>query len=347
MFNQFTRKAVVAAAALATTFTFAACGDSDESGSAGNGEQATVKVALDWTPNTNHIGLYVAQNKGWFADENIQVKFLPYAETLPETLVDKGTADVGVSYQAGVAYAAAAGQDVKQIYATVQKSQYAIGVRADSAIRSPKDLDGKTYAGFGTPDEQPMLQSVIRADGGKGEFKSVALDTAAYEAVYSKRADFMISVQTWDGVEAGLSDKPVRYFNPSDYGFPEQYSTALAASDKWLKADPERAKGFLAAVAKGYAFAAENPAEAADILVKENPQTLKNPELVKASAQKLADGDYFVKDGTPIGTISDDIWSQYGGFLVENKLLAGPGGKPITSAPDWSTYFTNEYLPQD
>lgn len=342
-----TRRLLAAAAALLTTATLAACGD-DDAPTAGGGEQrATVRVALDWTPNTNHIGLFVADARGYFDEAGIDVEFLPYAETLPETLIDKGRAEFGVSYQAGVAYAQAAGQDVKQVYAIVQKNQYAIAVRDDSGITSPRQLDGKTYAGFGSPDEQPMLEAVIKADGGKGTFKTVALDTAVYEAVYGKRADFAISVQTWDGVEAELSDKPVRYLQFGDYGFPNQYSSALASSDAWLKANPDVARRFLGAVAEGYRFAADEPETAADLLIQENQSALKNRELVVKSAKKLADEGYLVADGKPIGSIDPRVWKQYGGFLYEQRLLTGRDEQPLASEPDWNEFFTNEFLPQD
>lgn len=346
MFSAVARRRLIAAAAtMLATATLAACGDDDAS-TAGGGERDEVRVALDWTPNTNHIGLFVAQARGYFAEERLDVTFLPYAETTPETLLDKGRAEFGVSYQAGVAYARAAGQDVQQVYATVQKNQYAIAVREDSGIQSPRQLDGKTYAGFGSPDEEPMLQAVIKADGGKGDFKTVALDTAVYEAVYGGRADFAISVQTWDGVEARLSDKPVRYLRPGDYGFPNQYSSAIASSGTWLKANPDVAKRFLKAVAKGYQYAADEPETAADLLIAENPSALKNRDLVVESAKKLANEGYLVAEGKPIGSIDEQVWEEYGGFLYENGLLTDANQKPVTAEPDWASYFTNDYLPQ-
>ena len=147
---------------------------------------ATVSVALSWTPNTDYTGLYVAQSQGFFAEQGITVKILPYGSTAPETLVSRGLADFGFSYQAGTAYAHAAGADVVSVFAPDQKGTYAIGVRADRAdITRPKDLDGKVYAGFGTPDEGPELQYVIKHDGGTGEFKTVTLNHSVIYPSYS------------------------------------------------------------------------------------------------------------------------------------------------------------------
>ena len=122
----------------------------------------SVTIALDWTPNTNHTGIYVAQKLGYYKAAGIDVQILPYASTAPETLVSHGKADFGFSYSAGVAFARAAGEDVTSVFAVLQHTALEIGVRADRTdIATPKDLDGKTYAGFGTPDEKPLLETVI------------------------------------------------------------------------------------------------------------------------------------------------------------------------------------------
>ena len=96
-------------------------------------ELTPVSLALSWTPNTDYTGVYVAQQKGYYAAHGIDLTILPYASTAPETLVASGAADFGFSYQAGVTYARAAGQDVVSVFAPDQKGTYAIGVAADRA----------------------------------------------------------------------------------------------------------------------------------------------------------------------------------------------------------------------
>lgn len=323
-----------------------ACGGDDRSATTSpGGPPRQVTVALDWTPNTNHIGAYVADRLGWYREAGLKVRFLPYASTPPETLVSRRKADFAFSYQAGTAYARAAGQDVRQVFANIARNQYAIGVRADDgAIRSPRDLDGRTYAGFGTPDEGPELKWVIRKDGGKGDFRTVTLNTSAYEAVYGGSADFTIPVLTWEGVEARLRGKPMRFFRFSDYGFPEQYSSAIISSDGFLRSQPDVARRFLAATRRGYEYAQANPDAAAKLLVAANRQALKNPELVRDSARMLAaDGYYRGADGS-IGRIDPGIWERYGSFLYGSGLLTDSGGKRLSAEPDWSAYWTNDYL---
>ena len=320
------------------------CGSSQQSGSS----STPVSVALDWTPNTNHIGIFVAEQLGYYKDDGLNVKILPYANTAPETLVSRGKADFSVGNQAGIAYARASGQDVLQVMANIAKTQYAIGVQASNkALQSPKDLDGKTYAGFGTPDEGPELKYVIKADGGTGVFKTVTLNTTAYEAVYNNAADFTIAVTTWEGIQAELLGKPMRFFEFTDYGFPVQYSSVIESSNKYLEANPDTAKKFLAATQKGYQYAQDHPVEAAKLLVKANPQTIKDANLAEQSALMLARDGYYTGVDGKVGPVDAAIWNKYGNFLYSSKLLTGADGKPLTSEPSWNSFFTNDYLPAD
>jgi len=318
------------------------CGSSQQTSSG----STPVSIALDWTPNTNHIGIFVADQLGYYKDAGLNVTIIPYASTQPETLVAHGKADFAVGNQAGVAYARATGQDVTQVLANIAKTQYAIGVGAgNNAIRSPKNLDGKTYAGFGTPDEGPELKYVIKADGGTGVFKTITLNTTAYEAVYNGSADFTIAVTTWEGIQAKLLGKPMRFFEFTDYGFPAQYSSVIESSNKYLTANPGVAKKFLAATQKGYQYAQNHPVEAAKLLVKANPQTIKDAKLAEQSALMLARNGYYKGAGGKIGPVDAAIWKKYGNFLYSGKLLTDANGKPLAREPDWSTFFTNAYLP--
>ena len=161
----------------------------------------TVRLALDWTPNTDHTGFYVAQANGWYKDAGVDLKILPYGTTAPEALIAAGQAVCGISFQDALTFAAAGGAPIVSVMAILQHTAQEIAVLASSDIQRPRQLDGKTYAGFGYPNEVPTLQSVIRFDGGKGDFKSVTLDTAAYEALYAKKADFVITFAAWEGLE--------------------------------------------------------------------------------------------------------------------------------------------------
>ncbi|MET7683257.1 ABC transporter substrate-binding protein [Streptomyces sp. NPDC005423] len=343
------RRASRLTAALATAGTLlvvAGCSSAAGSADADAKGLTTVTLALDWTPNTNHTGIYVAQRLGWFKKAGINLKIVPYGSTAPETLIANHKADFGISYQEGVTSARAAGQDITSVYAVTQKTDVTIAVSAKrDDIASPKDLDGKTYAGFGAPYEKPLLQSVIKNAGGKGDFKSITLNTSAYAALYAGKADFAMPMPTWEGLEAKLTGKPLKNFQLSDYGFPAIYSTLIASSDQYLKGNSATAKKFLAAVQRGYVYAADHPAKAADLLIAANKSVLTNTRLVKQSEQMLADSYYRAADGS-VGTQSAERWQAFADFEYTSGLLSDANGKKLTAKPDTSTYFTDAYLPE-
>jgi ABC-type nitrate/sulfonate/bicarbonate transport system substrate-binding protein len=340
------RRALLLATAATTVLLAAtACSSAGTETAASAEGLTTVTLALDWTPNTNHTGIYVAQQLGWFKDAGINLKIVPYGSTAPETLIANHKADFGISYQEGITTARAAGQDITSVYAVTQKTNVTVAVRANRTdITSPKDLDGKTYAGFGAAYEKPLLQKVIQNAGGKGDFRQVTLNTSAYAALYAGKADFAMPMPTWEGLEAKLSGKPLKNFELSDYGFPAIYSTLIASSDQYLGKNPAVAKKFLAAVGKGYAYAAKNPDKAADLLIKANKSVLTNTELVKESERLLAKEYYLAADGT-IGGQSAERWQAFADFEYTAGLLADANGKKLTKAPDASAFFTTKYLP--
>jgi len=311
-----------------------------------SGPPARVRLALDWTPNTNHTGFYVARHEGWYDEAGIDLEIVPYSGTTPEALVAGHQAECGISFQDSMTFAVAAGARITSVMAILQHAASEIAVLPDSGIQRPRDLDGKTYAGFGYPNEVPTLKFVIQHDGGRGEFKVVTLDSAAYEALYAKRADFTIVFTAWEGIEASLRQIDLRYFAFTDYGFPDFYQVVLACDQDWLARDPDAAKRFVGATVRGFQLAADRPDDAAAMLVEENPGVFDaNPELPRASANVLAARDFYVDAGGQVGRQTLAQWQGYSGFLYDQGLLVDANGAPLASPPDYASLFTNDVLP--
>ncbi|KIQ15178.1 ABC transporter permease [Rhodococcus sp. MEB064] len=314
--------------------------------SSGASDANTIRFALDWTPNTNHTGLFVAEQEGYFADAGLNVEILPYNSTSPDTLIDSGNAEFGISFQSSATYARAAGAKVTSVMAPLQHWATGIGVRADRPdIGSPRNLDGRTYAGFGDAGESASLEQVIRNDGGTGKFETVVLGTSAYEAVYSGTADFTVSYFAWEGLEAEHAGTPMKYFDYTDYGFPDSYAIVVDGGDDWMAEHPDEARKFVQALQKGYQKAADDPDAGARDLIAANPGAFTDEDLVYESQKMLAD-KYMLDENGRVGTQTLERWTGYSKFLFDAGVLAGPDGSPVTSEPDWSTYFTNEYLDQ-
>ena len=309
--------------------------------------QEKLSVALDWTPNTNHVGLYVAQSQGWFEDAGLEVDILPYTDTSSGTLVAAGVAEFGILSAVGFHSQRATGADMTAVLAVVQHETGRVvfnGERDD--IQRPADLDGKIYAGFGSAWENALISTIIRNDGGEGVFDTVTLGTSAYEALANGSVDFTLEVSTWEGVNSVLLNRPQRAFRYADYGVPDQHTTFLGGNGTWLAQNPDTARAFVQAAQRGYDFAANNPREAAEMLIAETSGMLTNPDLVRASMAALVNGGYLQDPGEPVGLIDGAMFANITGFLFEAGIMRGEDGRPLDVMPDVSSWFTNEYLSQ-
>lgn len=308
-------------------------------------QSTPVTMALDWTPNTNHIGLYVAEAKGFYEEAGLDVQILPYSDTSAATLVANRVADFGVIGSIGLFIQGAAGADLVATYALVQTETGRLVFNGDRQdIQSPRDLDGKTYAGFGGAWEDVLLGTMIRNDGGKGEYETVTLGTSAYEALYNGAVDFTLEVYTWEGVKAERDGRAQRAFRYADFGVPDQHTNFIGTSGAYLAEYPDTAKAFITATQKGYAYAVENADEAADILVAANPDAALDRDFVRASLQALIDGHYLKGEGGEVGTIDAAKMEAVGDFIFRSGILKDSEGKPLNEAPDVSAYYSNAYL---
>lgn len=308
-------------------------------------QSTSVNVALDWTPNTNHIGLFVAEAKGFYEEAGVDVQILPYTDTSAAILVANNIADFGVLGSIGLFTQRTAGADLVAAYALVQTETGRLVFKADrDDIQSPRDLDGKIYAGFGSGWETALISTIISHDGGVGEFETVTLGTSAYEALANGAVDFTLEVYTWEGVKAERDGPAQRAFRYADYGVPDQHTNFLGTTDAYLAEHPDTAQAFISASQRGYAYAVEHPDEAADILVAANADTLLDRDFVRASLQAMIDGHYLEAEDGTIGTIDPGKMEAMGGFLFEAGLLKDGNGATVGEKPDFSTYYTNDLL---
>ena len=332
----------------ALTLSVACGGDGDDDGGEAPSADApqTVSLQLDWTPNTNHIGIYVALANGWYEEAGIDLEILPYGDTNPDTLVANGLADIGVSFPANVIFSRAAGLELTSVAAVLQSNPTELTVLADSDIESPKDFDGKTYAGFGLPYEEPQIRAVVTADGGTGNFEVATLDTFAYEALYNGRADFTEMFMTWEGIEADLRGIDIRSFKYSDYGVPDFPGVVLVARTEDVEDGSAKLERFLEVTKRGYEYAAENPDEAAQVFLDHLPDAFPEPELVIRSTEALAEG-YLVADGA-WGVQDAGDWNAYTHWFIEQDIVVDGNDDVIESEDDLpgGPLFSNDLLPE-
>ncbi|MBO1900960.1 ABC transporter substrate-binding protein [Leucobacter weissii] len=341
-------KGVAALGAVALALGLTACSSpaSEESPAGEETDSTPVTVALDWTTNTNHVGIYVAEELGYYEEAGLELEILPYASSPTTDLIESGSADFGVSTQAVVQQARTAGADLASVFAVVQKETGALVTLPDrDDIASPSDLDGKLYGGFGIPLYHKLAQQVIKNDGGQGDIEEVTLTTGAYDALEAGSIDFTAAITTWESILQEQAGQPFQVFEYEDFGIPNEQTILIATSDETISADPEKVEAFVQATQRGYQYTIDNREEAAQLLIDADTTTLgESEELVRASLDKLIDEGYFQNGDRAVGSHDPEAWDGFGGFLLESELLTDGSGEIVTEAPDWESYYTNEYL---
>ncbi|AUJ23218.1 ABC transporter substrate-binding protein [Virgibacillus dokdonensis] len=296
-----------------------------------------VSVVLDWTPNTNHTGLYVAKEKGYFEEQGLDVDIKMPGEAGADQLVASGKADFGVSYQEGITEARVQDIPIVSIAAVIQHNTSGFASPKEKDITEPKDFEGKTYGGWGAPLEKAVISSLMKQDDANVEKVDIVNmgDTDFFTAV-ERDIDFAWIFYGWTGVEAELRNEEINMVYLTDYTEKlDYYTPVLATNETMIEEDPDTIKQFLAAVTKGYELAIENPDEAAEILIQAEPDL--DADLVKASQKWLA--DKYQDDAARWGEQKLEVWKNYSTWMYDNDLL----DKPLDS----EKAFTNEFLPNN
>ncbi|PRX56582.1 ABC transporter substrate-binding protein [Flagellimonas meridianipacifica] len=254
----------------------------------------TLKLALDWTPNTNHIGFFVSKELGYYKEEGLQVELLNAEDdnytVTPAKKVELGKADMALCpFESIISYRTKRQAfDAIGIATIFQEDLSAIVVLEDSSIERPSDLDGKTYASYKARYEDEIVRQMIINDGGKGEMDLVYPDKLGiWETLLSKKYDSTWIFMNWEGVQAHNQGVRLRAFRMSDYGIPYGYSPVLMVSKSKVDNSTEAYSSFLKATKKGFMYAKENPEQAANILRPFVSETDSDIDLVKSQKESL------------------------------------------------------------
>jgi ABC-type nitrate/sulfonate/bicarbonate transport system substrate-binding protein len=303
-------------------------------------KNATVRIALDWTPNVDYLGIYVAIDKGFFAKQGIDPKIIPYANTPAETLIKAGKTDLGISYPPDVIINRSQGLQYKAVAGLVAENTTALAVLASSPYTRPAQLSGKLYGGFGIQSDQPIVTAIMKADGvAKPVFKQVVLNTGVTDALKAKRVAYSAVFGGVDDVTAALQGVKLRLFPYRKYlGAAGNYPNAVyVASDATIAKDGPALARALTALQEGYEWAAKHPAAAEQILIDENKAALKNARnIVVATGNATA--KTFVNASGTWGPLTDTD------FVGLAKILASGG--VIKTIPAPSDLYTNALLPK-
>ncbi len=304
-------------------------------------EQKTEKITfvLDWTPNTNHTGLYAAQSLGYFQEQGLEVEIVQPPEDGADALVASGKAQFGVSFQDTMA-PGVAGENAlptTAVAALIQHNTSGIVSRKGDGIDTPKGLEGKKYATWDSPVEKAMIQNVVEEDGGDYSKVEMIPSTVTDEvsALQSESVDAIWIFYAWAGIKMEVEGLETDYFAFKDINpVFDYYTPVVIANNEFLETEPETAKKFLAALKDGYEYAIENPEEAAEILCGASLELDK--ELVLESQKYLA-GQYKA-EAEQWGYMDPKRWNAFYQWLNENELVEN-------EIPE-NAGFSNDYLPE-
>ncbi|MEK0307095.1 ABC transporter substrate-binding protein [Bifidobacterium favimelis] len=305
------RKLTAVACMLALGAGLTACAGAGPHPSGDRAAAHEISFMLDWTPNTNHVGIYVARHLGYFDQAGISVKILPTAQAGAEVSVQNGVAEVGFSKLSNLATFDSQGADLVQVFNLGQRSVArwcSLASRTD--IKTPKDFDGKTFVTFGSAEQTAVVRQMIRYAGGRGEFSKATSGTNTFATLTSGRGDFAGFYVNWEGVESELKGPALHCFTQSDWGVPgnpDQLGFVVRRS--WLDDDSHRQtlRAFVQACLKGYNQALRQPDQAARILVEETKGSAIDPELARRSMESIAREGYWTRDkgGTKVTGLLD------------------------------------------
>jgi len=302
------------------------------------GETTKVKVSLDWTPNTNHTGLYVAKELGYFAEENLDVKIVqPAKATTSIQLAATGKTEFGINTQEYVIMARSRDVPVVSIGAIIQNNTSGFAVPEGREITSVEDFEGKRYGGWGTELENQLIRSVMKnagADFSSVEFVNLGM-TDFVTASKQKMADFFWIFRGWEGIHADIEGLDYSYIPLTELSETFNYYTPIfITGESLIDKNPELVSRFMKAVSRGYEYAAENPEEAGNILL-ENATELDR-ELVMKSQKYLS--DKYAEGAERWGIQEKEPWRDFMVWMYKHDLI----DKEINA----SEAFTNEFLPE-
>lgn len=326
-------------AALAVGLTACQSGGEEAASSAsgeGAGDLKEVTLILDYTPNTNHTGIYVAQDLGYFEDEGLKVNIIePGDNNTSAALVAAGKGEFGVSYQEDVTYALTGEEPmpIKAIAAVIQHNTSGFAALSDSGIEGPADFEGKVYAGWQSPSEQAVIDAVMTAAGADPSTLTIVGADGSGVAQLSHGIDLIWEFEGWALTQARMDGMEFNYMplNTLDSRL-DYYTPVIITNNDMIENDPETVQHFMNAVKKGYEYAIDHPEESAELLAEYLPEY--DLDFLKESQAFLS--QEYAKDAESWGVMKDSVWDGYTEFMAENGLIE----KTIPA----SDQYTNEFV---
>ncbi|QJW91235.1 ABC transporter substrate-binding protein [Spirosoma taeanense] len=306
-----------------------------------------IRLALDWTPNTNHTGFYVALAKGAYAQAGLDVEFiipdLETCQTKPAQQIAEGEADIALTPSESVIGYQLNGIPLVAVATVLARDASAIVTLKQSGIDRPKELDGKVYGSCAARYEGDIVRQMIQNDGGRGRFvMRKPARSNSLRALITNEVDATWIFLPWAGVEADIEGIELNQFLFDEYEIPYAYNPVITVHRNWADQNTDALRRFIKATTAGFRFAVDNPDEAARLLA----ETARHPSLKDRNfleqSQQVASRYYFDGEGQ-WGFMHRNVWKSFTNWLIRNHLITDADGELVQQI-EVDRLFTTEYL---
>lgn len=283
-----------------------------------------ITLWLDWYPNSDHVGIYVAMAKGYYAQAGLQVEArVPSGAADATKLLAHGSGDIGISYEPTVLLARRQGIPIVATAAIVQQPLNCLLTLRSSNITRPRQLVGRTVGMAGEPSDYTDLQAVVQHDGGDyGKVKKVVVNYSLLQALLTRKVDAIIGAYwTWEALQAQQQGVPVNVLRLNHWGIPTYDELVFVTGQAQLGKEPAVLRAFQRATFRGYAYAAAHPAEATTILLKAPGVLSSSRTLIQHSIALLT--PLFTDARGRYGTMVLGQWQAYANWMTRTHLMSG------------------------
>lgn len=286
------------------------------------GAAESINLALDWYPNANHAGLFIARERGFFEREGLEINiYTPSDPTTVLQTVGAGQDDFGISYQTDVLLARAQGVPVVSIAALVQHPLLGVMTLKERNITRPRDLAGKTVGYPGIPSQEAFLATMLEQDGsGLDNVRLINVDFNLVPSVISGRVDAVMGAyRTHETILAEREGYEVSFMPVEEWGVPDYYELVLVTNEQFLRDRIEVARSLLRAISDGYAAAIADPAAAIETLADAYAGIDREVETegIDILIPLWQDGE------VAFGVQAPERWDAFGAWMKERGLIPG------------------------
>ncbi len=322
-------------ALLLAALTLAACGEKPEEV---KGQPQPFDLTLDFYPNPDHVGIYMAKRLGYFRDAGLDVSInAPSDPSAPLKQVAAGQVDLAISYEPEVLLARDQGLDLVAVGALVDRPLTSLIWLEGGGVKKVTDLHGKTVATAGIPYQDAYLKTILaRANMSPSDVKSVNVGFGLLPALLGGHAAAILGgFSNIEGVDLRVRGKKPAVTPVDALGVPRYDELVLVAKGSRLEEDSEPIRLFIAALARGTAAAERNPAAAKKAVHSFEPGL--DPKTAKAELAATLPLLEPSEKGRPYGYMSPAAWKEFIGWMRDNGL--------IDSLPSPAQVLNNDYLP--